>query len=964
MNKKGKIRVNRFTLLVLILLLIYGAIISKLVMIQIVDHEDYKGRADELSVKSITEQAPRGKIYDSNGAVLADSKQSYAVEYMETEESKKLFFDTMATVFKLLDKYGEEILDEFRLKIDESGNFYMNYNTQDATAIKTLELRFKEDRNFDYYIKNENKYFKDKKEDDYTEEDLIKLEDLMLEISPEEMFYRLVKQYKMYLLLNPTEDEAEKYSELDGEEITELLLERYSLQDIRKYMVVLDAIKMQSYSGYNPTTIASNISNETAFVFMQKLNDMPGIDVRYQPVRYYPYGSLASSVIGYVSSISSTQKEKLEEKGYDAATDKLGISGIEAAFEEELKGAKGENKVKVNTYGRITEELFRLETFPGNNVHLTLDSPLQYTAERSLKEALQELSAKRVVDNGRNIVANANRGAVVVTEVNTGRILAMASYPDFDPNIFTIPGMLTDELSEKYFTPDYEAFAEEYIKATGSTKTPNQLFSSDYTVDTYDIYPKPFFNYATQGLLPTGSTFKFVTAAAALEAGVVNPYEKIYDHGIFNKYDEFENYQGMCEIYNSYRGSHGYVNMAEAFRVSCNYYFYELAYRLYDPDNKNNNNENFDALAEFSWKLGLGYDPETDNVKGTGVEIYENKNGQVYSISAYANLAADMAKFDVVDMLEAGEYTYAPGMGENHEPFLVAYKANDDQELAEAKQAVKDYVADGLRSRADEEKRKNAEENDNSDEENGKSDKVVINDIQKLLKRLVSHYSEEERAKFTDDDFIKAANNLYRYIYIDRNGDITAPGNMTNSSIGLGMNQFTPLQVTNALATIVNGGTRYQAHLVDRVTSPDNEVVKEYEPTVVKDLELKESTVKNVKYGMSLLHKTGVFGNFPIPSAGKTGTAIFRNDQREIGRSDYGVYVAFAPIEKPEIAITVVMYDAAHGSSAAPVARAVMETYFRDIIKTQHPGYTSTTTAYTLEPPVAPIYNDGETAEN
>ncbi|MGM9974260.1 MAG: peptidoglycan D,D-transpeptidase FtsI family protein, partial [Clostridiaceae bacterium] len=607
MNKKGKIRVNRYSLLVVILFLIYGAILSKLVMLQIVKHDDYRDRANNTAIRPITEQAPRGKIFDSSGTILADSKQSYAVEYMETEESKKVFFDTMATVFQLLDEYGEEMLDEFRLKIDENGNFYMNYNSQDPSTIRTLDLRFKQDRNFDYYIKNENKYFKGKKADNYTEEDLIKLEDLMLEISPEEMFHRLVKQYNMYLLLNPTEEEAEKYSELSGEEITETLLEKYSIQEIRKYMVVLDAIKMQSYSGYNPTTIASNISDETAFVFMQKLNDMPGIDVRYQPVRYYPYGNLASSVIGYVSSISSTQKGKLELKGYDASTDKIGASGIEAAFEQELKGAKGENTVKVNTYGRITEELYRKETFPGSNVHLSLDSPLQYTAERSLKEALQELSAKRVIDNGRNIVANANRGAVVVTEVNTGRVLAMASFPDFDPNIFTIPGMLTDELSEKYFTPDYEAFAQEYIKTTGSTKTPKQLFSSDYTVDTYDIYPKPFFNYATQGLLPTGSTFKFVTAAAALEAGVVTPYEKIYDYGIFNKYPEFKNYHGMCEIYNSRGGSHGHVNMAEAFRVSCNYYFYELAYRLYK-------NGNIDSLAQFSWELGLGYDPETDNV--------------------------------------------------------------------------------------------------------------------------------------------------------------------------------------------------------------------------------------------------------------------------------------------------------------------------------------------------------------
>lgn len=937
MNKKGV--VNRFTTLIILLLIIFTALISKLVLLQVVKYDEYSDRANNNSTRHISEQAPRGKIFDSTGAILADSKQSYAVKYMDTTESRKVIFNTLTKVFELLDQLGEVQTDELKLKIDDAGNFYMDYGTSDPDSIRILDLRFKKDRNLDYYLMKELPYFKGINADNLSEEQADKLNEELLAVTPEELFYRLVKQYEVYRLLNPSDEELKKYESMSGKEITAILEKSYSLEQLRRYIVVLDAIKMQSYTSYNPTTIASNIADESAFVFMQRLNDLPGIDVQYQPVRYYPYGTLASSVIGYMSSINSTNQEEYELKGYDVSTDKVGTSGIEYAFEDYLKGSKGGTMVRVNNYGRITDELFTLESYPGDNVQLTLDINLQYTAERALKEALEALQAKKVVDGGKNIVANANRGAVVVTEVNTGRVLAMASYPNFDPNVFTIPGLLTDELSTQYFNPDYKSYAEQYIKATGSRKTPEELFSNNYTVDTYDIYPKPFFNYATQGLIPTGSTYKFVTAVAALEEEVVDPSERIYDYGVFNRYPEFKNYQGMCEIYASSHGSHGAVDMTQGFKVSCNYYFYELAYRLYK-------NFGIDKLAEYSWRLGLGYDPNNASSNSTGIEIYENTGGQVYSSTAYANLVANMSRYEVVDMLSAGEYTYAPSMGKSHKGFNISYDSSDDEAMAAAKKAIKDYVAERLK-----EKRSSNVNDEFSD---------TIDKVSEMLKALVATYDEQEQQGYTEKDYSNAAFNLARYIIYDKSGDVTSPGNMTNSSIGLGMNQFTPLQLCSALSTVLNGGTRYKSYLVDKITSPENEIVTEYSPVVLDDLELKDSTVDAIKKGMAAVHSTGSFAGFPIASGGKTGTAAFRNDETSIGRSPYGVYLAFAPIDEPEIAVSVVLYDSAHGYNAAPVARAVLETYFRDTIKSQYPGYRSSTTSYSLEPPVMETYSNKE----
>ncbi len=920
------------------MLIIYAAILSKLAILQIVKHDDYKDRANNRSVRQIPEQAPRGKILDSNGSVLADSRQNYAIEYIETTDSDKYFFETMTKVFSLLDELGEQQKDDFKLKLDSSNKFYIEYTSSDPSVIKKQDLRFKIDRGMDFYIKTESEYFK-KKKGDLSEEDQLKLEEEILKVTPEELFYRLVKKYDLYKLMipDPSEDEKKAYEKKTGKEITEELLKKYSLEQLRRYVLVKDAIKMQSYSGFKPVTIAANIKDESAFIFMQKLNDMPGIDVRLQPIRFYPYGSLASSVIGYLSHINGDQKEKYEERGYDASTDLIGMSGIEAAFEDRLKGSKGGTTVKVNKFGRKTDELFKLEPYPGDNIQLTINKELQYTAERALEETLESLAKQKVIDGGKNVVANANRGAVVALDINSGKVLALASHPNFDPNIFTIPGKLTPELSKEYFNPDYEAYAKEYIKKTGANKTVDQLFKKDsngFRSDVYDVYPKPFFNYATQGPVPPGSTFKTITAVAGLEEGVISPGEKVLDQGIFNKYPEFINYQGKCDIYDRHGGSHGYVDMAEAFRVSCNYYFYEVAYRLYKRDG-------LDKLAEYAWKLGLGTDPNSKVKKGTGIEITETTSGQVYNSVSYRNTVADMAKFEVVEMLEKGEYTFAPDKGKRHKGFNIEYKKDDDEELEKAKREVKDYITEKIREPRKSDK--NQEFND------------ITKEIKSKLENLTKVYTEEEKSKYTKTDFDNAAYNMARYIVFDKSGDITSPGNLTNASIGLGMNNFTPVQMVNALASILNGGKRYKVHLVDKILNANNEVIEEVKPIVVEDLQLKPSTVNSIKEGMRRVNQGGTFKDFPIPSGGKTGTAPYSNIQKDVGRAAYGVYVAFAPLEKPEIAVVTVLYDAAHGSSAGPVVKAVMETYFRDQIKSQYPNYKSASTGYSLEPPVQEI---------
>ncbi|BCV25781.1 penicillin-binding protein 2 [Gelria sp. Kuro-4] len=155
------------------------------------------------------------------------------------------------------------------------------------------------------------------------------------------------------------------------------------------------------------------------------------------------------------------------------------------------------------------------------------------------------------------------------------------------------------------------------------------------------------------------------------------------------------------------------------------------------------------------------------------------------------------------------------------------------------------------------------------------------------------------------------------------------PGETLSAAIGQGFSSFTPLQMANYIATLANGGTRYRPYLVSQVIGPDGKVKETYGPEVMAKMDLKPSTLAAIKEGMHLVAQgpegtaAAYFRNFPIPVAGKTGTA-----QNPHG-ADHGWFVGFAPYDKPEIAVAVLVEQGGHGgSAAAPVARRIFETYF------------------------------------
>ncbi|MCF0147517.1 MAG: penicillin-binding protein [Clostridium sp.] len=958
---KKKKKISRYTVLNIIMIALFTIFIAKLVYLQIYKHEDYKERADISSTRLISENAPRGKIYDNEGNILASNIQTYTLTYTKPNDDNEDFYGTMNKVFNILSQNGESFEDELMLKIDSSGKFYFDFKTDDEDTKKIVEIRFKRDRGLNEEIERE--LFGNQKTE-FNDKEIEEVNEKLLKIPAEETFYKLVKSYSLQQLVNPipVREEGEtskaynarvdayndKYEEMTGKEILDELLETYSIQDVRKYIVVKDAIKMQSFNGYRAVTIASNIKKDTAFIMYQKLNDLPGIDVSIEPIRFYPYNSLASGVVGYLSSIDSSKEDNYELRGYDVSSDLIGVAGIEAALEDQLKGTKGGTTVKVNSQGRVTEELFKLDSYPGNNVHLTINKDVQYAAEQSMKDTMDRI---------KSIAPNATRGAAVAIEVKTGRIIAMVSYPGYDPNIFSIPGKLTDELSRQYFSPDIESYAKEFIQRTGATGGIDYLFPVDEDTgkreDKFDTYPKPFFNYATQGLLPAGSTFKPLTAIAGLMEGVVNQYESMNDTSGTWSNDELpekrKNFQGVAN---------GKTDLRLALQVSSNYYFYELGYRLYKNSGGNVNGGNIealDALAKYAWKFGLGVETSKQNSKtmSTGIQI-EESFGQVYNFESWKKQIVNTPMYEIVDALKVGNYySYL------FVPLNIEDSDSDPDNLKEAKNALKNYMKETLAKVG-------------TDEEVSDTTKYAeslvpyIKKVMDLSDSFKASVVETSKRRTVDiDEEAGVMSDAIAYYIISNAGlQIKTPGQIVSSAIGQGMNNFTPVQIANYVATLANGGTRLKLTLVDKITSPTGEVLQEFEPEVVDKLDIPEEYLQAVKEGMYRVNTSPnngtayqAFGKFPIKVAGKTGTADFSTDENYTiqGRLAYGNYISFAPLDDPEIAIFSTIYDGFRGSEGATIHKAIYEAYFKEKLLELDPSYASKSESfrkYVLESPL------------
>ncbi len=348
------------------------------------------------------------------------------------------------------------------------------------------------------------------------------------------------------------------------------------------------------YYSFSPIPIDLGVSARIAYYVKEHADDFPGVDVVQVPVRTYPFGSLAAHVLGYLGQISQAQLDDASFAGYKAG-DQIGVSGVEAVYEHDLVGTPGVIKYRVNSAGRNLGEIGKLDPKPGNDVELAIDEDVQRLAEDSLQQGIE--AGRHVLDTSTNTYLHANAGAVIVMDPRTGAIQAMASYPTYDPSIFT-RSMSTKEYKQRF----------------GSANTGYPLLSR-----------------ALAGQYPPGSTYKPWIALSALSRGIASTDRSYPCPPSWTvPYDESNPAAIQYVFHNWTTANLGYMSLARALSISCDTVFYPMGYEYwriyYPPPNADGIQGNDDQPPKEPLQHDLraaGFD------RVTGVDLTGEQEGRV-----------------------------------------------------------------------------------------------------------------------------------------------------------------------------------------------------------------------------------------------------------------------------------------------------------------------------------------------
>ncbi|MGH9279537.1 MAG: penicillin-binding protein 2 [Acidimicrobiales bacterium] len=322
------------------------------------------------------------------------------------------------------------------------------------------------------------------------------------------------------------------------------------------------------FSQFKPAPLAEDIGKEKVVYLREHQAEFPGIDVTQVAQRHYPHGSLAAHILGYVGEINDKELVPRRAAGYREG-DSIGKSGTELAYESDLRGTPEVEKLLVDSQGRVLRSLGKQPAVPGHDVQLTVDLDIQQLAEESLRQAIDQ--AHGAWDNRQLKYFIAPGGAVVVEDPRDGAIVAMASYPTYDPAVF-VNGISTALFS--------------------ALQDPANNF--------------PLNNRAIQGEYAPGSTFKLVTALAGLGRDVIGPGTTVRDTGSVQV--------GPQIFRNALSVAHGNVDLSRALAVSSDVYFYLLGEKL-------NTSKRPYPIPEMARTMGYG--------TTTGIELPFELEGRV-----------------------------------------------------------------------------------------------------------------------------------------------------------------------------------------------------------------------------------------------------------------------------------------------------------------------------------------------
>ena len=466
-------------------------------------------------------------------------------------------------------------------------------------------------------------------------------------------------------------------SALSASQLMELMEEEFHIpdsftqQESRMVLGVLYELRLRTLAR-NAATVPYYLAEDIPVELISILNDggFSGVVVGSRSVRQY-HTDYAAHILGRVGAIYDREELDALNAPYNAAKEagentdsfhryqmdeQVGKNGVELAFESSLRGRDGTRMITTNQDGKITSELYSIQPQPGGTVALTIDIDFQAQVEAALARGVEQVKAG-AKDEQEALRMERVGGAAVVVGVKDSEILASATYPTY---------------SQRTYLEDSETLSQDPAA--------------------------PYTNRAVNSAYAPGSTFKPLTAVAALESGIITTKQRINATGTWY-YPGDPNSVARCWLYRSSRGIHGRINVSDALTVSCNYFFAEMGYQL-----------GMDRLNEFAAGFGLGEHTGIELGERTGVR-HENKPGEDQSpwagfgqasqeytplqLAGYiATLVRGGTRLDAHLLKNITSYDGSALLYE-HQPQLLSEVAMSEETLEAVKKGMGDLVTKG-----------------------------------------------------------------------------------------------------------------------------------------------------------------------------------------------------------------------------------------------------------------------------
>ena len=471
-----KIVVRRLALLIAAAAVVFALYTLRLIFLQLVHGDEFAARATSTTEYRFNVTAARGDIVDSAGRRIATSTTCYNVELSRLLIGDNDLNETIRSAVEILQANGESWNDTLLIGYADGAGHYAFTGDADSTSDQNAIAEVKEALGLQQYA------------------------------TADDVMDRLIEEY-----------------ELEGyDPVWQRILGGIHYQ-----------MEQEAFSNVNNFVLAEDVSDRTVATVKEHSLTLPGVEIAETSVRSYTDGTILPHVLGRVGKITAEMWRvtdengqvtyPLRDRGY-AMNDVIGISGLESAYEEQLRGQDGVETITRDSDGVIIDTSITTEPQPGKTVMLTVNSEFQKAVDEALARNVQQIADTYGVD--------ASAGAVVVIDVKNGGILACSNYPSYDQN----------------------------------------LYSTQYS--TYSADPGlPLYNRALQGLYTPGSTYKPSVAVAALLSGIIDRNSTVYCNGVYNY---FSDYHPRCTRH----GHSGDIDVVTAIKWSCNIFFYDVGRRI------------------------------------------------------------------------------------------------------------------------------------------------------------------------------------------------------------------------------------------------------------------------------------------------------------------------------------------------------------------------------------------------